>query len=140
MLRKVLIAIGAASVTVLVAVAGWSQSPVGFTPRVFMQATQTSIGQDILYPLFRSQITTVFVEIAPGGQTGRHLHPVPVAVYVLEGTIAVATEGKGEKTYKAGDAFVEPVDTWHNSTNQGTTTVKLLLTVVGEQGKPFLVR
>ena len=139
MLRKVGIAIGAASVTMLVAVAGWSQSPVGFTPRVLMQATQTSIGQNILYPLFRSQLTTVLVEIAPGGQTGRHMHPVPVAVYVLEGSITVAHEGQ-EKTYKAGDAFVESVDTWHNGLNRGTTPVKLLLTVVGEQGKPFLVR
>jgi len=139
MLRKVGIAIGAASVTMLVAVAGWSQSPVGFTPRVLMQATQTSIGQNILYPLFRSQLTTVLVEIAPGGQTGRHMHPVPVAVYVLEGSITVAHEAQ-EKTYKAGDAFVESVDTWHNGLNRGTTPVKLLLTVVGEQGKPFLVR
>lgn len=139
MMRKVLIAIGAASITMLVAVAGWSQSPVGFTPRVLMQVTQTSTGQEILYPLFRSQLTTVLVEIAPGGQTGRHMHPVPVAVYVLEGAITVVHESQ-EKTYKAGDAFVESVDAWHNGVNRGTTPVKLLLTVVGEQGKPFLVR
>lgn len=140
MMRKVLITIGAASVILLVAVAGWSQSPVGFTPTILTQATQTSTGQPILYPLFRSQITMVSIQIAPGGQTGRHMHPVPVAVYVLEGTITVVHEGGGEKTYKAGDAFIESVESWHNGLNRGATPVKLLITVIGEQGKPFLVR
>lgn len=93
----------AATIILLVAMAGWSQNPVGFTPRLLLQATQTSTGQDIQYPLSRSQVTMLHVEIAPGGQTGRHMHPVPVAVYVLEGSITVATEGKGEKTYPGND-------------------------------------
>ena len=139
-MRKVLITVGAASIILLVAVAGWSQNPVGFTPTVLLQATQTSTGQNLLFPLFRSQISMVSIQIAPGGQTGRHMHPVPVAVYVLEGTITVAHEGGPEKTYKAGDAFIESVEIWHNGLNRGTTPVKLLVTVVGEQGKPFLVR
>ncbi len=140
MLRKVLIAIGGATVAVLITGTGWGQSPfpgaVGLKATVLMQATKTSIGQDFQYPLLRPQITMALLKIAPGGQTGRHMHPVPIVLYVLEGTFTQATEGHGEKVLNAGDTVVESMNTWHNGMNRGMTTAKAIAVVIGEEGKP----
>ena len=65
------------------------------------------------------------VEIAAGGQVGRHMHPVPVLVYVLEGELTVEADGQPARTYKAGQAAVEVVNTWHNGLNRGAVPVKL---------------
>lgn len=94
---------------------------VGFRATPVLQATRTVIGQEIQFPLFRNQITALSVEIAPGGETGRHQHPVPTLSYVLEGTVTVEIEGHPQAVVAAGQAFLEPVNTWHNGRNRGTT-------------------
>ncbi len=105
-----------------------------------LQATTTAIGQPIEFPHFRDQVTAVLAEIAPGGQTDRHQHPAIVVTYVLDGALAVDIEGFGQKVYPAGQAFVEPVNTWHNVTNRGSTPAEVLFVFAGEQGKPDTVR
>ncbi len=105
-----------------------------------LQATTTTIGQPIEFPHFRNQVSAVFVEIAPGGQTDRHQHHAVVVTNVLDGAVTVEIEGHGQKVYAAGQAFVEPVDTWHNVTNRGSTPAKVLFVFAGEQGKPDAVR
>ncbi len=140
MLRKVLIALMAVTVAVLVTGAGWSQiGPVGVKSSVVLQGTKTFTGQDLSYPLLKPQITAVLLEVAPGGNSGRHLHPVPQLGYVLEGTWTLVTEGQGEKVFGPGEAFLESINTWHTGFNRGTTPVKLLAVFVGEEGKPFRI-
>ena len=78
--------------------------------------------------------------IGPGGETGRHMHPYPTFVYVLEGAIDVEMDGGVVHSYKAGDSFLEVVNTWHNGKNKGTTPAKVLVVFAGVLGKPNLVR
>lgn len=113
---------------------------VGFRAAPVVQGTTTVTGQPIEFPLFRNQIASLLVEIAPGGETGRHLHPVPTFVYVLEGTTILAIDGRAPLTYTAGQAVLEPVNTWHNSLNRGATPVKFLGVFAAEEGKPATIR
>jgi len=68
------------------------------------------------------------------------MHPFPTFVYVLEGAINVEMEGGAARSYKAGDSFLEVVNTWHNGRNNGAAPAKLLVVFVGVHGKPGLVR
>jgi quercetin dioxygenase-like cupin family protein len=34
-------------------------------------------------------MTSVLIEMQPGKESGRHMHPVPTYVHVLEGTLTV---------------------------------------------------
>jgi quercetin dioxygenase-like cupin family protein len=54
----------------------------------------------------------------------------------MQGTLEVQTEGKGIRSYKAGDAFLESVGHWHQAFNKTKQPVKLLVVFMGEEGKP----
>ncbi len=116
----------------------WAQ--VGMRATTALQTTTTAIGQPLQFPQSRSQFTGVIIELAPGGEVGRHMHPVPNFVYVLEGALTVEAEGYPARTYSAGEAFTESVNTWHNGLNRGSVPVKILVVFAGEEGKAVTVR
>jgi quercetin dioxygenase-like cupin family protein len=60
-------------------------------------------------------------DIAPGGATGRHSHPTPRFVYVIEGAVVLELDGKPPQTFKAGQAYVEMPNEVHNFRNASTT-------------------
>jgi quercetin dioxygenase-like cupin family protein len=126
------------AVIVLSTGGAWGQSGVK-TTTVF-QTSKTVIGQEVQFPLSRPQLTMLVIEIAPGGEVGRHMHPVPEVAYILEGTLTVVIEGHGEKVFTPGEGFIEVIHTWHNGFNRGSTPVKILAVFVGEEGKPNVIR
>jgi hypothetical protein len=71
--------------------------------------------------------------LEPGGRTALHQHPVPVYVYVLEGTLTVQAQGAEAREYKPGQAFLEDVNHWHQAFNRGGAPVKILVVFVGER-------
>ncbi|MDR7418951.1 MAG: cupin domain-containing protein [Armatimonadota bacterium] len=113
---------------------------VGMTATTVLQATTTAIGQPIQFPQGRNQFAGVLIELAPGGEVGRHLHPFPNYVYVLEGEITIETDGHEPRTYRAGESFAESVNTWHNGINRGTRPLRVLVVFAGEDGKAVTVR
>ena len=60
-------------------------------------------------------------DIPPGAATGRHFHPTPRFVYVIEGAVVVELDGKPPRTFKAGQAFAEMPDQIHNFRNASST-------------------
>lgn len=71
---------------------------------------------------------------------GRHYHPGPVYVYVLEGELTVETED-GTQTYAAGQLYPEPVNRTMQAKNlSGSDGVQLLVFQVGDAGKPMMVK
>ena len=46
----------------------------------------------------------------------------------------------GSKTYKAGEAFMEAVGTWHNGHNSGDETLRILAIFMGAEGVPNVER
>ncbi|OFX13358.1 MAG: hypothetical protein A2V59_10465 [Armatimonadetes bacterium RBG_19FT_COMBO_69_19] len=138
MRKTVFVTVLALAFVMVAAIAVWSQ--VGFQATAVLQSSTTGAGQPIQFPLFRNEITALRAELAPGGQTGRHMHPVPTFVYVLEGELTVEADGQGTKVHKAGDAFLEVVNAWHNGINRTNAATRFLVVFSGEQGKANLVR
>jgi len=101
----------------------------------------TNLGQPIDYPTGTpAQITAMIVTLAPGQETGRHRHPIPLYGQVLSGQVTIDYGDYGDygelgsKTYKAGEAFMEAVDTWHNGRNNGEETLRILAVFMGAEG------
>ncbi len=126
--------------TTVLAVAPIS-AQVNFKATPILQSSTTSMGAPIAYPKTgKPEVTALLFEIGPGGESGRHMHPNPTFVYVLDGAIDVEMDGGMVHTYTAGDSFLEVLNTWHNGKNKGTTPAKVLVVFAGVKGKPNLVR
>ena len=114
--------------------------PKGFKTTPVLKSVQTASNMPLAYPKTgQAEVVSVTGELEPGGRTPRHQHPVPVFVYVLEGTITVQADGGEPREYAAGKAFVEDVNHWHQAFNKGTTPVKILVVFMGEEGKPTTI-
>jgi quercetin dioxygenase-like cupin family protein len=119
--------------------AAWAQQGLKSTP--VLKSTTTVTGQPIEYPRTdKPEIVSVLLEVAPGGEIGRHMHPIGGHVYMLEGALTLEVENGLTKEYRAGDAFIEPREQWHNARNTGDRPAKLLVVTYGEQGKPLTIR
>ena len=79
------------------------------------------------------------VQLSPEAPAVRHKHPGEEIIYVLEGTLEYAIDGRPPKTYSAGDALMVPAETVHAVRNVGSGNGTELATYVVEKGKPFLV-
>lgn len=122
-------------------IASSAVAQVKFSATPVLQSGTTAGGTSIAYPKTDSaEVTALMLNIGPGGETGRHMHPYPTFVYVLEGAIDVEMDGGGVQGHKAGDSFLEVVNTWHNTKNKGTTPAKVLVVFAGVHGKPNAVR
>jgi quercetin dioxygenase-like cupin family protein len=64
-----------------------------------------------------SEMNVWVADLAPGAATGRHTHPTPRFVYVVEGAVVLELEGKPPQTFKAGQAFAETPGVVHNFRN-----------------------
>jgi quercetin dioxygenase-like cupin family protein len=116
-----------------------AQEAVKITP--VAKATDTATGQKLQYPKTeKPEINSVLVEIVPGAESGRHMHPVPTFVYVIEGTLTVEMDDAAPRTYSAGSGFLESMNTWHNGKNRGQGPVKFLVVFVSEEGQKNLIR
>jgi quercetin dioxygenase-like cupin family protein len=91
-------------------------------------------GRPIEYPSGKAEVTGMVVEIAPGGETGWHLHPVPSFGIVLEGELELQIISGAVKRLKAGEAVAEVVNILHNGRNVGQVPVKLVVFYIGSAG------
>jgi quercetin dioxygenase-like cupin family protein len=104
-----------------------------------LKTTQSWNGVPIKYPEGQAEITGLLVEIAPGGETQWHEHPVPSFGMVLEGTLEVSLADGRKKLIKPGEAVAEVIATPHNGRNVGTTPLKLLVFYAGAVDKQLTV-
>jgi quercetin dioxygenase-like cupin family protein len=103
-------------------------------------ATTAANGQRLSYFCTdRPEVTALIVEIPPGGETGWHLHDVPVYAYMLDGTITVEmSEGKSH-VFNKGDAIFEVRHSSHNGRNTGRKLARMIVFYTGEEGKPNVI-
>lgn len=114
---------------------------VGRRGRLLLKASATIGRQKLEYlRTHKPEIEVMLVEIKPGGQSGRHMHPVPTLVYVKEGTLTVELDDGSRHKCQAGTAVLEVINTWHNARNRGRQSLKLLVSYLGEKGRPNLLR
>jgi quercetin dioxygenase-like cupin family protein len=107
---------------------------------VILDTPETLSGQRIVLPSGEDlSIEGHIVEIPPRSEVGRHQHPAPVFMYVLEGTLVVETDEGDQFTYEAGDALVEDAEVWINNSNPGDQPVKFLAVLFSQEGEPGIV-
>jgi quercetin dioxygenase-like cupin family protein len=106
-----------------------------------MKGSRTIGGQSIEYPKTdKAEIASVRIEIQPGKESGRHMHPFPTYIHVLEGTLTVEVEDGSRQSFKAGSGFLEAVNTWHNVKNLEEAPLRFLAVTAGEEGKSNFIR
>lgn len=97
--------------------------------------TVTANGQPIVLPQKNVQVLVSSFEIPPGATLPVHKHPSARYAYVLEGQLQVTNVDTGQSTsYKKGDFIVEMIGTWHQGSNVGAETVRLLVIDQVEEG------
>jgi quercetin dioxygenase-like cupin family protein len=79
----------------------------------------------------------VLTELQPGAKEPKHTHPGDLFAYIQEGTITLYQDGQPTTHLDAGAVFFVPAGMVHAASNEGTTTVKLLVTFFVEKGKPL---
>ena len=80
-------------------------------------------------------------ELPPGHVGGKHFHPGPVFVYVLEGKLTIDTENIGRRTISAGELYQEPIGKAMQARNlSATEPTKIIVFQVGDEGKPMMVK
>jgi quercetin dioxygenase-like cupin family protein len=118
--------------------AGYS-AQVSVTPLLKTQVD--AAGRPLAYPTDGpAEVTAVLVEMQPGAETGWHKHPLPCVVYVLEGELHVTLKDGRVNIFKAGQAIAEVVDLEHNGVNPGPGVARLVMFVIGTEGKAFTVK
>ena len=101
-----------------------------------LSSSTTIIDQPIAYPDGTAKVTAAIVTIPPGGETGWHLHEVPLFAYILEGEITLDYGEKGIVTKKAGDSMLEAMNWAHNGMNKGDVPLRILAVYMGAEGLP----
>ena len=104
-----------------------------------LKTTQSWNGAPIKYPEGQAEISALMIEIAPGGETNWHEHPVPSFGMRLEGTLEISLPDGKKKLMKAGEALAEVIATPHNGRNVGSTPVKLVVFYAGAVDKKLTI-
>ena len=87
-----------------------------------------------------SEMHVWVADLAPGAATGRHSHPTPRFVYVIEGAVVLEMDGQSPQTFKAGQAFAEPPNVVHNFRNaSATASAKALGFQYAGKGQPLQI-
>jgi quercetin dioxygenase-like cupin family protein len=82
---------------------------------------------------------TARVDIGPGVESGRHMHPGEEFGYVLKGALQLEIDGRPLQTFKTGDVFFVPAGVVHNGRNTGSVKTTFIGTYVVESGRPLSV-
>ena len=86
------------------------------------------------------EMTVVHFGIPAEYVGGKHMHPGPVFVYVLEGELTVELGGE-TKTFKTGELYVEDIDQAMVGKNLSSTDdLEILVFQVGDIGKPMMIK
>jgi len=132
------------ALVVLLPFAAWADKPDYNDDVKVTKLLRTShdvAGQPLVYPKASpAEVSMLLIEIPPGKKTNWHKHPVPIFVYVLEGTLKVYFADGKKSTLTKGDAIAEAVNVLHNGVNETKEPVKLLVFVAGEKNTPFTVK
>lgn len=88
------------------------------------------------------EVHIVHFSAPPGFVGGKHSHPGPAFVYILEGQLTIEVEGMEPVTLGPGDVYAEPVGnkTMQAQNKSSTHGVKLVVFQVGDEGKPLMVK
>lgn len=90
-------------------------------------------------PPAQIDVVQVLVEFAPGTSVPSHTHGGQVLVLMTEGELNFAVKGSPQKTYKAGESWVENPVEFGAGGNSGSTTARLVATYLLPRGAPLSI-
>lgn len=112
----------------------------GYPAVPLVSTTKTVMGEDIVYPASgQPQVNAMVLTLVPGEKTMLHTHGVPLFAYVLEGEITVEYSGRGSRTFKKGEAFVEAMHVEHAGINLTEKPLKILAVYMGAVGSEDVI-
>jgi quercetin dioxygenase-like cupin family protein len=92
-------------------------------------------GDTFSYLAGTPEVTTLFLSMDEGDETGFHCHPVPVFGYILEGELHVESDSGKTEILRKGDATVETMNKLHNGHAVGGP-VQLVAFFAGVEATP----
>ncbi len=111
------------------------------TSEILAKGSGSWDGVAISYPQGNPEISVQKITITPDGKDvvlPIHCHTMPLAAYVLKGSVRVVKTSGEEMSFKAGDAFIEVMKSWHKGIL--TEDTELLVFYAGESGVPLSVK
>jgi quercetin dioxygenase-like cupin family protein len=101
--------------------------------------TRTMLQQQELQGVEGRELMMYRADFIPGGALGRHFHPGPELIYVLEGALTLEQDGHPPVTLKVGDSAYLAHKHIHKAQNASTAAAtKVLVFLVGEKGQPII--
>ena len=119
-----------------------SSKPNDASPVVTVLAKDTRTWNGNLlpaYPQGQPEVTILRMSIPPGFTLKTHEHPVINAFVLISGNLRVVTTDGKTLDLKAGDSFIELVNTWHYGVNIGTVPADIIVFYAGVAGAPITV-
>ena len=144
--RAMCLLCGCLLVPAVILVATWAQakaaptaSSVSITP--VSHNTETIAGEPELYLSTPDpEVSSVVFTFLPGAVSQWMIHPAPVYVYVLEGTLVVEFEDGSHQSFHQGQGFLQCRSKWHRGRrNDGSQTMRFLAVFFGGKGVPNVV-
>jgi len=138
-MKRFLLSLGAA--VVMVAVIG-PASDAGAAEEYVSKAKATKLMQVPLEGVAGKNVHIVHFSAPAGFVGGKHSHPGPAFVYVLEGQLTIEMAGEPPITLGPGDVFQEPVgDRVMQARNKSATHgVKIVVFQIGDEGVPLMIK
>lgn len=125
-----------AAAAFIAGVAGIQSVQAGESP----EAVQTTLTQIPLLGVEGREVIIKYSDFPAGYMGGKHRHPGPVFLYIIEGTLTVETEA-GLQAVNAGELYSELPETVLRLLNMSTTDpVKVVAFLIGETGKPLGIK
>ena len=103
---------------------------------VLKQDTVNWDGGPIAYPSGQAEISVLKVSIPAGSKTALHCHPVPIAAYILSGSVEVITKAGHSHTFNAGDALIEVMNQWHTGYGVSDELTEIIVFYAGAKDVP----
>jgi quercetin dioxygenase-like cupin family protein len=144
MVRAMCLLCGCFLVVAAVPIAAWAQAAAGQASAVSMAPVSkdsvTIAGEPELYLSTPDpEVSSVVFTFPPGAVSQWMIHPAPVYVYVLEGTLIVGFEDGTLQSFHAGQGFLQCRSKWHRGRNDGSQTMRFLAVFFGAKGVPNVV-
>lgn len=107
--------------------------------RTLMETLSSWDGKGLQYPAGIPKVTALEIVVAPGADTGWHLHPVPSLAYILEGSLEISLKDGSSRRVSAGQAVAEVVNTVHLGRNPGDRPTRLVVFYLGTTELPLTI-
>lgn len=107
----------------------------GYPAIPLFSGDRTVMDEEIAWPTTgKAHVNALIVVLGPGEKTVLHKHGVPTFIHILEGEVTVDYQGRGKRTFRQGESFLEAMDVAHAGTNTGSVPVRILAVYMGAEG------